>query len=357
MVVTEEPRCEETPLAALDEWITPTERYFVRNHLPVPTLRREEWRLTVDGRVGLPLTLDFAALQRLPQRTVVVTTECAGNSRSRDYPPAAGVRWRDGAVGTAQWTGVSLRDVLAPAGLLEDATELVLEGADQGLEEDVVGEIRYAMSLPREKALDPDTILALAMNGAPLSPSHGFPVRAIVPGWYGMASVKWITGIHAIAGSFQGHYRARTYVVIPEGEPLDGPKRPVTVLQVKSLITDPAPGTILAPGSHRVAGVAWSGHAPIAHVDVRSEPLGFRGESAWLRATLVGPRAPYAWVRWEANLQLPTGGYHVLRARATDGAGNVQPVTPSWNFRGVETNSIHAVPVLVRRGAGPDATD
>jgi DMSO/TMAO reductase YedYZ molybdopterin-dependent catalytic subunit len=357
-IVTEDPHCEEVPLGALDDHVTPTERYFVRNHLPVPTIRSDDWELSLEGLFRHPLTLRYSDLVRLPKRTLVVTTECAGNSRSRDYPEAAGVRWRDGAVGTAEWTGFALRDVLDRAGLRDDAREIVLEGADQGIEEGVEGPIRYAMSLPVEKALDPDTLLAVSMNGAPLTASHGFPVRAVVPGWYGMASVKWITSIRAISTAFDGHYRARTYVVIREGDPPERPHRLVTVLRVKSLIVHPAPGSTVVPGRHRVSGVAWSGAAPIARVEVRATPLGANGSTGgWQESELVGPREKYAWVRWQTPVELTTPGYYVLRARATDAVGNVQPLDAPWNFRGVETNSVHAVPIIVRADARADAPD
>ncbi|HEV8050569.1 MAG TPA: sulfite oxidase [Thermoplasmata archaeon] len=349
-VVTSEPLCAETPLVDLDAWITPTERFFVRSHFDVPKLDRDAWRLIVDGEVEHPLNLSFADLMRERSKTVVTTMECAGNSRSSVYPPAQGVRWRHGALGTARWTGISLWDVLAKADVRPAAIEAVFEGADHGHEAGVPEELTYAMSVPVVKAEHPDTLLAFEMNGEPLTPSHGFPVRVIVPGWYGMGSVKWVTRISLIDHSFRGYFRTRPYTFIHEGDDPNVLRKPVTSLQVKSVITWPGEGATVSTGRTIVRGAAWSGGTAISKVEVAiGLPSDSGGEAVWRPATILGPQTPHAWVRWEIPIDLDRPGYFVLRSRATDERGDTQPLRADWNFRGVANNSMHAVPLIVRR--------
>ncbi|MCI4317778.1 MAG: sulfite oxidase, partial [Thermoplasmata archaeon] len=346
-VVVPEPLCAEPKLTALDQPITPNSRFFVRSHFPVPGLSRETWRLEVDGEVDHPTGLDWGGLKRLPEREVASVMECAGNSRFSVYPTPEGVRWGHGAVGNARWKGVSLSGILGPAGVRRSAKEVVLEGADSGLEPGVSETIPFAMSIPLEKALEPDTILAYTMNEAPLTPDHGFPVRAIVPGWYGMASVKWVTRIHVIDHSFQGYYRTRPYVFIKEGDAVETPKEPVTRLRVKSLVTWPADGDTLSPGPHTLRGFAWSGDGAIARVDVDTGGMD-APRGTWSPARLLTSPSAHSWTPWEVDVHVRRPGYFVVRARATDETGQVQPDRAEWNFRGVATNSIHGVRVLVR---------
>ncbi|MCI4349944.1 MAG: sulfite oxidase [Thermoplasmata archaeon] len=348
-VVTRTPYCAETPLPALNAWITPISRFFVRNHFATPRIDLESYRLAVEGEVDGPLTISYPELRKLPERNVVATMECAGNSRTRVYPPAEGVPWKHGALGTARWRGVPLGSLLQRVGVRPTATEVVLEGADHGREAGVAGDLSYAMSIPIEKARDPDTILAVEMNGLDLDARHGFPVRAIVPGWYGMASVKWLTRIAVVDRPYQGYFRTRPYVFIHEGDDPESSKKPVTSLQVKSLITWPAEDAVLASGRHIVRGVAWGGTEAIAQVEVTLRPIdGDLRQAGWQPAKLLEPRARFAWARWECSVDFDTPGYHVLRVSATDKDGNTQPLYAPWNFRGVATNSIHAVPVIVR---------
>jgi sulfite oxidase len=349
-VVTTEPYCAETPLAGLNSWITPTERFFVRSHFAIPDVNVATWRLVVDGEVDRPLSLSFDDLRRETVRTVVTTMECAGNSRSSVYPPAQGLRWRHGALGTAQWTGVSLWDVLQKADIRPAAIEAVFEGADRGHEPGVPEELVYAMSVPVVKAEHPDTLLAFAMNGAPLTAAHGSPVRVVVPGWYGMASVKWVTKVSLIDHSFRGYYRTKPYTFIHEGDDPNVLRKPVTSLQVKSVITSPSEGATVLTGPLTVRGVAWSGEAAVSRVEVAvGLPEEDGGSAQWRVATILGPTAPHAWVRWEIPLNFDRPGYFVLRTRATDERGDTQPMRADWNFRGVANNSIHAVPLIVRR--------
>ncbi len=351
---TPDARCLEASLSSLDEETTPTNRFFIRSHFAVPRIDPANWRLVIDGEVERPLTLTLADLQELPHRDLTSLLECAGNSRVSVRPKAEGVLWGHGAVSAARWRGVPLRAVLETAGVRTSAIEAVMEGADSGHEPGVAEELRYAMSIFVPKAFDEHTLLVDQMNGEPLSASHGFPVRAIVPGWYGMASVKWLTRIHFTEKPFQGYFRSRAYAYIREGESSDAPKPPVTSVRVKSLVTWPKEGQVLAPGPHRLRGVAWSGEASILRVDVSTSPETASG-AVWKPARLLPGSTPYSWSHWEFLCDIPRSGFYVLRVRATDENGNSQPVQAEWNFRGVGNNSIHCVPIEVRRGGPPDS--
>lgn len=351
---TPDARCLEASLSSLEDEITPTNRFFIRSHFAVPKIDPESWRLVIDGEVERPITLTLADLRELPHRELTSVLECAGNGRIAVRPKAEGVLWGHGAVSNARWRGVPLRSVLETVRVKSTAIEAVLEGADRGHEPGVAEELRYAMSIFVGKALDGETLLVDEMNGEPLSASHGFPVRAIVPGWYGMASVKWLTRINFTAKPFQGYFRSRAYAYIREGDSSESPKPPVTSVRVKSLVTWPKEGQVLAPGPHRLRGVAWSGDAAILRVDVSMSPETGAG-GVWRPARLLPGASRYSWSHWELLCDLPHPGFYVVRARATDELGNTQPVQAEWNFRGVGTNSIHCVPVEVHPSGPPDS--
>lgn len=345
--------CIETPLASLDEPITPTRKFFVRNHFATPTVDVERWRLRVEGEVDRPLHLRYDELRGLPHTEVEALLECAGNSRSSVRPPPEGVRWRNGAVGAARWTGVPLHVLLDRAGVRPGAVEVLFEGLDTGTEPGVAKELRFAMSIPVAKAGHRDTLVVTEMNGRPLTARHGFPARVVVPGWYGMASVKWLDRVVVLREPFRGHFRSRAYAFIPEGEAAEAVHRPVTEVRVKSLTTWPKEGAVLVVGAHRLRGVAWSGAARIVRVEVSlgglSDP---HEETSWHAATFSPSEAeaPWSWTHWEYEGEFTRPGFYVIRVRATDERGNVQPVEAKWNYRGLANNSIHQVPVEVRRG-------
>jgi DMSO/TMAO reductase YedYZ molybdopterin-dependent catalytic subunit len=347
-------KCVESSLSSLSDDITPTRRFFIRSHFPVPTIDPAAWSLEIDGEVDHPLHLSLSDLQHMPHHEVVSVMECAGNSRSSVRPRPEGVLWGHGAVSAARWRGIRLREVLENVGVRPSALEVLFEGADRGNEPGGPGSINYGMSISLAKALHPDTLLVDEMNGAPLEPSHGFPVRAIVPGWYGMASVKWLTRISLLDHAYQGYFRTRAYSYIPEGSPAEAPKVPVTSLRVKSLVTWPREGQVIAPGPHWVRGIAWSGDAPILRVDVSTSPLSGQSE-VWRPARLFPTPFRHSWTHWEFPCDLRRPGFYVIRARATDENGNAQPVQADWNFRGVGNNSIHEVPVEVRLDGPPDS--
>ncbi len=351
---TDDAKCVESSLSTLDAEITPTNRFFIRSHFPVPSIDREQWSLRVEGEVDHPLGLRFADLEAMPHHEVVAVMECAGNSRSTVRPRPEGVLWGHGAVSAARWRGVRLREVLEAVGVRPNALEVVLEGADRGREPGAPDIIAYGMSISIAKALHPDTLLVDEMNGAPLEPSHGYPVRAIVPGWYGMASVKWLSRISLIDHPYPGYFRTRAYSYIPEGSPADAPKVPVTSQKVKSLITWPREGQVIAPGPHWIRGIAWSGEAPILRVDISTGPISGHGE-VWRPARLFPALSRHTWTHWEFPCEFPRPGFYVVRARATDENGNCQPIQAPWNFRGVGNNSVHEIPVEVRPDGPPDS--
>ena len=351
---TEDAKCLESRLESLDAEVTPTRQFFVRSHFPVPRIDAATWRVVIDGDVERPLSLTLEDLRDLPHRTVQSVLECAGNSRMTVRPKPEGVLWGHGAVSAARWSGVALRDVLKLAGPKPTAIEVLFEGADHGAEPGVAREIPYQMSVSLPKALEDDTLLADGMNGTPLPPSHGFPVRAIVPGWYGMASVKWLTRITVTSERFAGYFRTRAYAYIREGDAPDTPTDPATTIRVKSLITWPREGQVLAPGPHRIRGVAWSGNGRVVRVEVSADPPTAKG-GYWQDARVAPAPSPRSWVHWELLCDLPTSGFHVLRVRATDEIGNVQPAEAEWNFRGLGNNSVHSVPIEVRPGGPPDS--
>lgn len=352
---TADAKCIEASLPSLVEEVTPTKKFFIRSHFAVPHIKRGDWHLTVRGRVQHDLTVDYDALAAMPHREVIVTMECAGNSRSTVRPKPEGVLWGHGAISTGRWKGVPLRHLLLEAGLRPDAVEVAMRGADRGTEPGVDGELPYEMSIGIDKALHPDTLLVDEMNGAPLTPSHGYPVRAIVPGYYGMASVKWLTHVDLLDHAFEGYFRTRAYAYIFEGQRTEEPKLPAGAIRVKSLISWPRESQVLATGPHILRGIAWSGEAFIARVDVSLAPPSGAGE-VWQPARLHPASSRYSWSHWEFPCELPEPGFYVIRVRAIDERGNCQPTQAQWNFRGIGNNSVHCVPVEVRASGPPDST-
>lgn len=314
----------EFPFRDLGSRVTPTCSFYVRSHFPTPPLTAEDYRLTVGGTVAQPLQLDLSELRALPTRTLTATMECAGNGRVFLSPKRRGVAWELGAVGTAEWTGVPLRAVLERAGVLETAREVVLEGADRGkLTEPVETpcEISYARGVPLSKALD-DVLLAYEMNGAALTPNHGFPLRAVVPGWYGMASVKWLTAVHVLEGPFQGYFQTVDYAYWEMRDGLPPQLTPIGEMQVKASVARPAPHEEVPCGvTYEVTGAAWAGEAEVARIEVSVD-----GGSTWADAEFLDPPTRHVWRRWRFPWQTPSSpGRSTLLARATDARGRTQP--------------------------------
>ncbi len=325
IVRAEDPLNLETPFETLEGFITPTKSFFVRTHFPIPRIDKNAWWLRVEGEVENPFAINYEQLTALESVTVAVTLECAGNNRSFLEPKVKGVQWGLGAVGTAEWTGVPLSHLLARAGVKPTAAEVILEGADYGALDDPKsppGQLTFARSVPLEKARR-DVLLAHKMNGEDLPPEHGFPVRAIVPGWYAMASIKWLQRILVTSRPFTGYYQTIDYAYWKRRANV-AELTPLAELQVKAEIARPAQGEIVPANSVvRVQGAAWTSEAEITKVDLSTD-----GGVTWKEATLLGESRPNAWRLWEYRWQTPAQpGKQTLIARATDSAGRTQPVS------------------------------
>jgi DMSO/TMAO reductase YedYZ molybdopterin-dependent catalytic subunit len=333
----------------LTSWITPNELFFVRSHLFTPQVRLQDWVLRVDGAVDRPLTLTLDDLKQLPRVTAVVTLECAGNGRAFFTPAVAGVQWEKGAVGTARWTGVRLADLLRRAGVKPTAAYVWLDGADRPM-----GNVPdFVRSVPLVKAMDPDTLLAYQMNGADLPVAHGFPLRAIVPGWEAAYAVKWLTHVEVAERQHDGFfvqtaYRFPTKPVTPGANVAPADLAPLAGQPVKSIITSPLEGATLRPGPVRIAGWAWSGEANITQVEVSAD-----GGRRWQRARLGRDQARYAWRSFEYQWPATVDGRYTLMARAFDDQGRVQPDSPRWNPSGYLWNVVDRVEVQIGEGNAP----
>jgi DMSO/TMAO reductase YedYZ molybdopterin-dependent catalytic subunit len=328
--LSREPLNAETPLERQVGVITPASRHYVRDHFAIPSAPDH---IAIDGAVRKPLELDLSYIRSLPPRSLVVTLECAGNGRAFLDPPVTGEQWRTGAVGTAEWTGVSLRAVLEMAEPLASAVEVLCVGADTGTPADVGRRIAYERSLPIADALRDDVLLAYAMNGSDLPPEHGAPLRLIVPGWYGMASVKWVTRLHLLERKFEGFFQKDRYVV---GD------RPLREIAARALIAWPRDGERIAQRSFVARGYAWSGRGDLARVEVSAD-----GGSNWQDATLSDGTGRYAWRQWHAAISPRAGGPLVLLARAMTTAGTRQPLQEVRNERGYENNAVRPVRIEI----------
>jgi DMSO/TMAO reductase YedYZ molybdopterin-dependent catalytic subunit len=335
----------ETPVALLDSAITPAEHFFVRSHLPVPTpLDAAAWRLAVDGEVRQPLSLSVSDLRALRAVTTTVTLECAGNGRAFFTPPVAGIQWTKGAVGTARWTGARLADILARAGAAQTARWVHMSGADRP-----PGTMPpFVRQVPMAKAVHPDTIVAYEMNGQPIPPVHGFPLRAIIPGWEGAYAMKWLTRLHVSTTGSDSFWVAAAYRYpvrrVAPGAAVDAKDMaPLTGLVVKSLITTPLDGATLGVGPVTVGGFAWAGETDIARVEVSTD----HGVT-WRPAQLIGSRQQYTWRRFAYRFIADRPASYLLLSRATDARGSVQPAVAHWNPSGYLWNQYDAVRVEVR---------
>jgi DMSO/TMAO reductase YedYZ molybdopterin-dependent catalytic subunit len=332
--------CETSLPALIGGVMMPSARFYVRNHFQIPTLDPANFRLTVGGLVERPLSLSMRDLHHMRSQTLVVTLECAGNGRTLFDPPTPGEQWALGAVSTAEWTGVPLPEVLDRAGMRTGAREVVFRGADGGAVEAHSEPIRFERSLQLDHARDGEVLLAYAMNGEPLPLQHGYPLRLIVPRWYAVASVKWLSEIEVTDTPFAGHYQMDKYWYEEE---CDGRivREPATLQRVRALITDPEPHAAIRRGELTVRGVAWSGAAAVARVEVSV------GGGDWQPARLVGERNRHSWQRWELITRIERPGVVTLRARATDLADRVQPDRAAWNRLGYGNNSIQQVSIEV----------
>src|SRR5215475_10158299 len=335
----------ETPVEYFNTWLTATEHFFVRNHMHAPSsLDPAEWKLSIAGEVEKPYTLTLAELSKLEKHSVVNTLECAGNGRAYHNPKVPGVQWQQGAVGTGRFTGVRLRTLLERAGVKATGRHVMFRGLDE-----VPGKVPpFVRSIPIEKAMDADTLVATLMNSAALTKHHGFPARALVPGWIGAASCKWLSEIKVLDRGFEGNFMSPGYrmpnLPVKPGEAVKPEDtHPVTALNVKSLIASPADGATLKSRFVNIQGVAWAGEADVVRVEATVD-----GGASWQNAQLNGEDARYAWRLWSLKWKVPAPGDFVISARATDSQGRVQPTTPVWNPSGYLNNAIDRVKIRVQ---------
>jgi len=333
----------ETPVEYFNIWLTPVNHFFVRNHMHEPgELSADDWRLTVSGEVEKQFTLTLAEVSRLETHTVVNTLECAGNGRSLHRPQVPGIQWGKGAVSTARFSGPRLRDVLQRAGVKASGKHVMFRGLDE-----VPGKVPpFIRSIPIEKALDSDTLIATRMNGAPLTRHHGFPARALVPGWIGAASCKWLTEIKILESEFVGNfmspgYRFPNQPVTPGDAVKPEDAHVLTGLNVKSVISGPSDGGTLKSGRVVVHGAAWAGEADVVKVEISTD-----GGATWTPAKLGHEQAHYAWRLWSYEWKAKGGDYTIL-TRATDSQGRTQPDAPVWNPSGYLYNAVDQVKVHV----------
>ena len=329
------------PLEALRWDVTPVGLHYLLIHYDIPVVDEASWRLEVGGRVERELSLSLDDLRARPAVTRAVTMECAGNGRARLEPHVVSQPWLLEAVGNAEWTGVPVAALLEEAGLGDDALEILFTGLDQGVEGGV--EQAYQRSLTLDEAGD-GPLLAYAINGEPLPPQHGFPLRLIVPGWYGMTSVKWLARIDAIAEPFAGYQQATGYRIRAHE---DDPGTPVTRIMPRALMAPPGVpdfmtrARFVTAGPCELTGRAWSGWGAIEAVEVSVD-----GGASWAEAALGPEPEPGAWRAWSFAWEA-TPGEHELCSRARDSAGNAQPVEADWNVGGYANTSVQRVPVTV----------
>ncbi len=332
------------PLEALRYPLTPVGLHYLLIHYDIPAVDPSSWRLRIGGRVERELSLSFDDLRARPLVRLPVTLECAGNGRARLSPRAISQPWLLEAVGTGEWGGTPLRPLLEEAGPPADALEVLFAGLDRGLEGEV--EQRYERSLPLAEALRDEVLLAYELNGGPLPVQHGFPVRLVVPGWYGMASVKWLAEVTLLERPFEGYQQRRAYR-FRRNEEDEG--EVVERILPRSLMIPPGIPDFLTrrrlvdPGLCLLEGRAWSGLAPVVAVEVSGD-----GGATWLGATVGEPLSPWAWAGWRAQWEPPGPGEYELICRARDAAGNEQPLEPVWNVGGYANNAVQRVPVTVR---------
>jgi len=329
LVLSEKPLNAETKLDQQRGATVPAGRHYVRTHFDIPEGPHEVW---IDGEVRAPRGVTVEEVQMVPSRTLTVTLECAGNGRKFLHPVVHGEQWGLGAVGTAEWTGASLHRVVERE-WLPSAVEVLFRGADEGVPKDLGRRIVYERSLPIDVARGDDVLVAYAMNGQPIPREHGGPLRLIVPGWYGMASVKWLAEIRVLDRPFEGFFQTDRYVI--DGRPLRG-------IEPRAVITSPGDGADLVGGPLAVRGYAWSGRAPLDRVELSADggaPL------ATMTAAADAPR--FGWHEFAFAISLGPGE-HVLIARATDREGNTQPEEPRWNALGYANNAVRPTRIRVR---------
>lgn len=342
-----EPENLEFPFSSLNDFITPNEQFYVRSHFAVPKIDARSWKLTVEGAIKQKLEYTHDDLLKLPLRKLIATLECAGNGRVFLKPAVPGLQWANGAVGNAEWGGIPLAAILEKAGLADSAVEVILEGADKGQinsDPKSPGPITFARSIPIDKAKSDTVLLATHMNGKPLPLSHGAPLRAIVGGWYGMSSVKWLSRIIVTDKPFKGFWQSLDYSYFERKTDGLPTLLPIRGNEVKSAIAKPALSEVISAGvDYRVFGAAWAGESAVAKVEVSTD-----GGKVWNEAKLLETARPLTWVLWEYTWNKPQPGPAQLMVRATDKNGRTQPAERNPDRRSYMINHIVPVDITVR---------
>lgn len=334
------PENQETPISFAKELLTYPGYFFRRNHFPYP--KKFSSYLRVDGKVKHPITFSYHDLLSMPSKTLILPLECAGNKRALFEPKVYGEQWEGGAISQGVWTGVPLLTLLQVAGLSSSVQEIAFTGADHGFRTDLDGYYRFSRSLPLDKALHPDTIIAYQLNGQPLPYKHGYPLRLIAPQWYAMASVKWLMKITAMDQRFKGPFQTIDYVYYPENNSQNS-YEPVTTMNVNSFIQNPLNYTVLDMGSHLIHGIAWTGEGKIVKVDVSTDD-GVHWNNADLN---IATHNDYAWTYWSFHWYAAAAGEYTILSRATDSHGRTQPLKARWNRKGYGYNAISRTKVKI----------
>jgi len=337
----------ETPLSYFDQWLTPTDVFFVRQHLPRPVIEEAGYRIAVGGRVAREIQLSLDELRRLPQHKIPAVLECTGNGRGFYQPRVPGIQWGRGAVGNAEWSGPRLADVLKLVQADLSAAYITVNGADVG----VAKTPDFIRSLPMRKAVDPNTLLAMNMNGERLPELHGFPLRLIVPGWDGTSWVKWVNSLTISNDPDKGFFMDPAYRFPkhpgPPGQAVDRADLEVIEgMPVKSYITGHSDGDKIPLAATTLRGMAWAGEEHVTNVDISTD-----GGSTWTAATLSKESLSYTWRLWTAQWRPTQPGYYTVMSRATDSAGRVQPVVAPWNPSGYLFNAIDRIGIVVEARA------
>jgi DMSO/TMAO reductase YedYZ molybdopterin-dependent catalytic subunit len=325
---TSSPRVPVASNETSPELLSPNVDFFVRNHFATPKINSEAWNLEISGMVSKPFKLSYSDLLLTSSVRRAFTTECAGN------------RSGGAGVGTALWSGLPLAKLLKQSEVRPGAATVVLHGADSGDGENVPAGTHFARAIPLEKAMDLSTLLAYEMNGQPLPADHGFPLRALVPGWYGMDSVKWLTRIEIADQPFKGYFQQEEYVALKT----NGERRPITRMLVNSKFLRPSEGEEIRVKAYRIEGAAWAGEDKVSNVELRMDPSG-----PWQKATLSAPAMGLVWTPWSYDWHIPRPGQYTLEVRASDDVGNSQPgVRDPGRKDAYELNTPHRLSVNVR---------
>jgi DMSO/TMAO reductase YedYZ molybdopterin-dependent catalytic subunit len=331
----------EFPMISNAPTITPNKLFYVRNHFDYPKVDLDSWTLTIEGMVNQPIELSYSDLKNMTKYEVPATLECAGDKRSLFKKKAQGNQFGLGAISHAVWGGIRLKDVFDKTGISPNATEIVFKGLDFGQRKDMQEPVSFERSLPLEKGIHPDTLLAYEMNGEQLPNKHGFPLRLIVPGWYAVASVKWLNKIKLIDKPFMGPFQSIDYVILKKPNDYKHAE-PVTQVLINSTIASPTEEQEIGLGKNTITGYAWAGEQSVKTVEISTD-----GGKNWNPATLIDPDVPYSWRKWSFEWEAQKPGEYTIMCKAINDLNEEQPLEVKWNVKGYQNNSIHSVSVHV----------